>query len=78
MTEQSRKTYKVATEEGEIVAEVSGKFRYESIDVSDFPIVGDFVLLDRLTDEDGNAQIHHLLERESSLVRKASGTSNDR
>ncbi len=78
VTEQARETYKVATEEGEIVAEVSGKFRYESIEASDFPIVGDFVLLDRLTDENGNAQIQHLLERESELARRASGASNER
>ena len=34
-------------------------------------------MLDRDTDETGNAIIHHVLSRKSAFVRKASGTSNE-
>jgi ribosome biogenesis GTPase len=74
---QYKNLYKVATENGELKAEVSGKFHFEAKTVSDFPAVGDFVMLDRTEDAGGHAIIHHVLARKSVFIRKAAGTSNE-
>ncbi len=67
----------MVTENGEVMAEVSGKFRFETKTLADFPAVGDFVMLDRKDDSGGNAIIHHVLTRKSVFIRKAAGTAND-
>lgn len=74
---QSRALYKILCESGELTAEVSGKLRFASRTPSDFPAVGDFVMLDRDSDENGNAVITHVLSRKSAFIRKAAGTSNE-
>lgn len=74
---QYKNLYKVITENGELTAEVSGKFRFEIKTVSDFPAVGDFVMLDKTEDNSGNAIIHNVLTRKSAFIRKAAGTSNE-
>jgi len=74
---QYKNLYKVATENGEITAEISGKFRFDVKVLSDYPAVGDFVMLDRTEDIRGNAIIHNVLTRKSAFIRKAPGTSND-
>ena len=43
---QEKGMYRIVTELGEKLAEVSGKFRYEASCPSDFPGVGDFVIVD--------------------------------
>ena len=71
---QEKSLYRVISEYGEQLAETSGKFRYEVRSVSDFPAVGDFVMMDC---EKGNrAIIHNVLTRKSAFIRKAAGTSN--
>ena len=72
---QYKDLYKVICEKGELIAEVSGKFRFQAKALSDYPAVGDFVMLDRDTDKDGNAIIHKVLTRKSAFIRKAAGTS---
>jgi len=74
---QSKDLYAVICEKGELMAEISGKFRYEAEKISDYPAVGDFVMIDRNTDAHGHAIIHHLLTRKSVFIRKAAGTAND-
>lgn len=74
---QYKDLYKVATEKAEMLAEISGKFRYSSDELSDYPAVGDFVMIDREDEMHGNAIIHNILTRKSVFVRKAAGTSND-
>ncbi|MBU2699887.1 ribosome biogenesis GTPase [Sporomusaceae bacterium BoRhaA] len=74
---QAKDLYKVMCENGEMMAEVSGKFRFEAKTLSDFPAVGDFVMLDRDVSANGNAIIHHVLSRKSVFIRKAAGTSNN-
>ena len=74
---QSKDLYKVVTENSELTAEISGKFRFDVKTISDYPAVGDFVMLDRNEDIGGNAIIHHVLTRKSAFIRKAAGTSND-
>ncbi|MFV0392907.1 MAG: ribosome small subunit-dependent GTPase A [Coprobacillaceae bacterium] len=74
---QYKDKYKVICQKGEVISEVSGKLRYEARIPSDFPTVGDFVMLDRETSNNGNAIIHHILTRKSKFIRKAAGTSNE-
>lgn len=74
---QHKDLYRVICENGELTAEVSGKFRFDAKALSDYPAVGDFVMLDRDTNTSGNAVIRHILPRKSAFVRKAAGTSND-
>jgi ribosome biogenesis GTPase len=82
---QSRDLYTVFSERGELTAEVSGKFRFEAGTLSDFPAVGDFVLLDRNEDTGGNGSSMPccrgrapLSERRRDVQRQAvAGTSND-
>ena len=74
---QYKDLYKAVTQQGEVFAEISGKFRYVATRLSDYPAVGDFVMLDRSDNENGNAIIHQVLTRKSSFERKAVGTVND-
>ena len=74
---QYKDLYKAVTPQGEVFAEISGKFRYVTTRLSDFPAVGDFVMLDRSHDDGGNAIIHQVLTRKSSFERKAVGMQQE-
>jgi ribosome biogenesis GTPase len=74
VTEQHRDLYRVASIDGELSAGVSGNFIYRAYDNSDFPSVGDWVMIDRTDGSAGNAVIHHILRRKSIFERKAAGT----
>ena len=41
---QEKGFYRIITDKGEKLAEVSGKFRFQAVVSSDYPAVGDFVL----------------------------------
>lgn len=71
VTLQEKGLYQVVTALGEKWAEVSGRYRYEADVASDYPAVGDFVMLD--WNEGGNAVIRHTLPRRSCITRKAAG-----
>jgi len=73
VSEQHRELYKVMSEEGEVTAAVSGKFAYGAKDAVDYPVVGDFVMIDRTSDRAGNAVIHRILRRKTVLSRQAAG-----
>jgi len=69
---QEKGFYRIITNKGEKLAEVSGKFRFQTTVSSDYPAVGDFVLVN--WNESGNsAIIESLLPRKSAFVRKAAG-----
>ena len=74
MIAQERGVYDIISENGMAKAAISGKFRYETKRVSDYPAVGDFVLF--ASNENGQAVIHQVLPRKSVFIRKAAGTSN--
>lgn len=76
ITAQERGIYRAVCPEGELAAEISGKLRFAAQTVEDIPATGDFVLLDRSHNENGNAIIHRILNRKSVFVRKAAGTAN--
>lgn len=70
---QHRNLYRILTAEGELTAQVSGKLRHQAAAPSDFPAVGDFVMLDKTDDRDGYGTIHQVLPRKSAFIRKAAG-----
>lgn len=69
---QEKGFYRIITDKGEKLAEVSGKFRFQTTVASEYPAVGDFVLVN--WNESGNsAMIESLLPRKSAFIRKAAG-----
>ena len=75
VTEQHRDMYKVMCKGGEISAGVSGKFTHDANCQTDFPAVGDWVMIDRTDKDSGSAVIHHVLRRKSMLARQSAGTA---
>lgn len=72
---ESQGIYRLVTESGEYLGEVSGKFRFEAKS-SDFPAVGDFVMVDRTDNKTGNLIIHKVLTRKSIFERKDPGSEH--
>lgn len=66
---QHRDSYLVATDEGEIKAEASGRLVHEAREIG-YPAVGDWVALS-LNAQDGSATIHAALPRHTAFVRRA-------
>lgn len=71
---QEKNLYRLISSKGEYYAGVSGKFRYRAENRSDYPAVGDYVMIDH-TDESNQAVIHNVLPRKSVFIRRAAGTS---
>jgi ribosome biogenesis GTPase len=65
--------YRLYLAQGEILGEVSGRFRHEAAGAEDFPAVGDWVVASP-TPDGGRATIHALLPRRGRLSRKVAGT----
>ncbi|MGL5258843.1 MAG: ribosome small subunit-dependent GTPase A [Lachnospiraceae bacterium] len=74
---QYRGFYKIITENGEMQAEVSGKFRFEHTLLEQFPTVGDYVMVS-FENHISNAIIHHILTRKSVFQRTAVGVHGQR
>ncbi|HET9220791.1 MAG TPA: ribosome small subunit-dependent GTPase A [Terriglobia bacterium] len=72
VVEEQKEAYRVAGEDGEMQAEVIGRLRYEALDRSAFPAVGDWVAMHTLPAE-GKALIHEILPRRTKLSRKVAG-----
>jgi ribosome biogenesis GTPase / thiamine phosphate phosphatase len=69
---QHRGAYVVYTESGEHRAEVAGRLRHGALTSSDFPAVGDWVVLG-VAPGANRALIHAVLPRATSFSRKAAG-----
>ena len=69
---QEKGTYRIASELGEKLAEVSGKYIFTAKTVSEYPAVGDYVLANWL-DDGSRAIITSLFPRKSCFIRKAAG-----
>ncbi|UUZ81065.1 hypothetical protein LJK88_41150 [Paenibacillus sp. P26] len=66
--------YRVITERGDLLAEISGKMRHTAAGRADYPAVGDWVVLSERPDE-GRATIVEILPRFSKFSRKAAGST---
>ena len=65
---QDRNSYQVISEQIEMRAELSGRFRYENTDPSIYPVVGDYVAV---AIAGGTAIIDSVLPRENLFARRA-------
>ena len=73
---EHKHSYRVITEHGEWLATVSGAFAFSAFSRTDYPAVGDFVLVEKMPGEE-RAVVHHLFERQSKFVRKMAGREVD-
>ncbi len=73
---QEKGIYTITYEGNEKCGEISGKFLYETAKNSDFPAVGDYVMISNTQDK-GNAVIHKVLNRKSVFIRRAAGTAKE-
>ncbi len=69
---EHRNTYLLYTEQGEQLAEVTGKLRHQATGMQDFPAVGDWVVI-QPSPADQRSTIHAILPRTSKFSRKMVG-----
>lgn len=69
-----KNVYKIMCEDGEMLAEISGKFHFAAEQQGDFPAVGDWVAV-TVRPGESRATIHHVLPRMSKFSRKVAGTN---
>lgn len=67
-------SYRIFTEAGLLLGEVSGKMRFRSMEREDYPAVGDWIVI-QARPEDGRATIHAILPRKSKFSRKVAGNT---
>jgi len=72
ITRENRGKYIARNEAGEFACEVTGKFRFENHNKSQFPTVGDWVAV-TLMPQEQKAMIHAILPRKSIFSRKTVG-----
>lgn len=82
ISSEHKNRFQVYTEIGEIWATVSGKLRYSALERSDFPAVGDWVVLENIQDQQSDlasqvAIIHAILPRQSKFSRKSAGRTSE-
>lgn len=76
VSEEHKQMYRVLSESGEMLAEVSGKLRHQAKGRDGFPAVGDWVLV--TPDPIGqSATIHRILNRRSKFSRKVAGVKTE-
>ena len=73
---QEKGIYRLVSSQGEKWGEISGRFHYDVQAKSEYPAVGDFVMVD-WNKSGGNAVIHHVLPRKSCFIRKTAGETNE-
>ena len=76
IVEVNKGNFRVADGLHEMLAELSGRFLFATKDRSDFPTVGDWVVIQAL-DNYSLAVIHHILPRKTLLKRKEPGRRVD-
>ncbi|GAA6618032.1 ribosome small subunit-dependent GTPase A [Scytonema sp. NUACC26] len=69
---EHKNTYVLYSDRGELSAEVTGKLRYQANDSTDFPAVGDWVVI-HVRDSERRATIQAILPRKSKFSRKTVG-----
>lgn len=67
--------YKVYTEQGNILASVSGSMINSAYGRQDYPAVGDWVILNKIKEHDNRTIIRGILERKSKFSRKIAGNT---
>ena len=72
VVDERRDRWRVVLDEGEALAELSGRLRHQSLDPAALPAVGDFVAV-AVRPAEGRATVHAVLPRSSVLARKEAG-----
>lgn len=72
---QYRNIYKIETNDGEMLASVCGKLKYELENKEDYPAVGDWVVYK--SEDNTNAIIYKILKRKTTICRKVAGSRSD-
>jgi len=70
----SRGIYRLASENGDLWAEIAGSFRHKTSGSEDFPVCGDWVLVDNPIEADRTV-IRFLLPRKTLFSRQQAGTA---
>lgn len=65
--------YRVGTKAADILAKVSGKFMNSAMEDSAYPVVGDWVSVDRISNHAGEGIISKVFSRKSAVTRKVAG-----
>jgi len=73
---EHKNLFRVYTQHGEVLAEISGKLRHEAMSRSDLPAVGDWVVI-RARPEGDRVMIHAVLPRRTSFARKIAGSRTE-
>jgi len=73
---EHKNLFRVYTQHGEVLAEISGKLRHEAMSRSDLPAVGDWVVI-RARPERDRVMIHAVLPRRTSFARKIAGSRTE-
>lgn len=68
--------YRVLTDKGEMLAEISGKLKHEATSRAELPAVGDWVAL-RMVEGENKATIYAVLPRRSKFARKSKGSKTE-
>lgn len=76
IVEVNKGSYRVMSGRNEMIAELSGKFMFSALNSTDYPTVGDWVIIQAL-DNNSLAIIHNILPRKSLLKRKEAGKKVD-
>ncbi|MGH2575944.1 MAG: ribosome small subunit-dependent GTPase A, partial [Ignavibacteria bacterium] len=73
---QNKNNYILYAQAGELTAEISGKFYFNSENDEDMPVVGDWVII-RTIIEEKKALIEHVLPRKNKFSRNSAGIKTD-
>ncbi len=73
---ENKTNFVLHTKDGELGGIIQGKFRHKAKTPSDFPKVGDWVVIEKLNNED-KAIIQSVLPRYSVIARKSAGDSQE-
>jgi ribosome biogenesis GTPase len=73
---ESKDSYQVYSQYGELTAKISGKMRYHTEAQDQYPAVGDWVVIKPLVNEH-KATIHAVLPRKSKFSRKVAGEGTE-
>ncbi|HBG50111.1 MAG TPA: ribosome small subunit-dependent GTPase A [Cyanobacteria bacterium UBA9971] len=73
---ENKNSYRLFSEYGELTAIISGKLRNNSNNREDSPAVGDWVVFEKIENEN-KAVIHHVLPRKSKFSRKIAGNTTE-
>ena len=76
VTLEHKNFFRIYTEHGDVLAEISGKLRHDAVKRRDLPAVGDWVVT-RSRPEHGRVIIEEVLPRRTSFARKIAGSRTE-